>query len=214
MDFTGSAPAVPGFKNSSFVNTCAATYLGLRTAIDPFIPMNEGPYRMIKVIAPEGTVVHARPPSAVTMATTHPAHEIVHAIWRALATVVPNQISAGWGRQAFPLTSGVNQRGERYAMYHWGGQSAAGATSQRDGLDQVGMLISLGGIRVPSLELYEQLYPVHVLRHEFRRDGGGAGRYRGGTGAHYVVRMDRPGAWSFRSEGLYTPSGFGAAGGK
>lgn len=214
VDFAGSSPQVPGFKNSPYVNTCAATYLGLRTVINPAAPLNEGAYRMIEVRAPQGTIVNPRPPAPVTFCTTHPAIEIVHACWRALAAIVPERVSAGWGRQIFPLTSGVNQRGESYAMYHWGGQGAAGATSQRDGMDQIGMLNTMGNLRVPSLERYEQLYPVHFLRHEFRIDGGGAGKYRGGSGASYVVRVDMPGCWSFRCEGLYTPSGFGVTGGR
>lgn len=213
VDFDGTDPQVPGFKNSPYVNTCAATYLGLRTVFDPFAPMNEGAYRMVDVKAPVGCVVNAQPPAAVTMCTAHPAHEIVHVCWRALAPALPLQVSAGWGRASFPLTSGTDQRGNRYAMYHWGAMGGAGATSQRDGFPQVGLLVSMGNLRVPSLEMSEQQYPVQFRRHELRPDGGGAGEFRGGTGVHYEVEVHNPGTWSFRCEGLYTPSGFGTQGG-
>jgi N-methylhydantoinase B len=213
VDFEGSDPQVPGFKNSPYVNTCAAAYLGLRTVVDPLAPMNEGAYRMIEVKAPPGCVVNAQPPAAVTMCTAHPAHEIVHVCWRALAPALPRQTSAGWGRASFPLTSGEDQRGNRYAMYHWGAMGGAGATAQRDGPPQVGLLVSMANLRVPSLEMAEQQYPVEFRRHELRGDGGGAGEHRGGTGVHYEVEVKRPGTWSFRCEGLYTPSGFGLEGG-
>lgn len=212
VDFKGTDAQVPGFKNSPYVNTCAATYLGIRSIVDPFLPMNEGSYRMITVSAPKGSVVNAQPPAAVTLCTAHPAHEIVHVIWRALSKILPKQVSSGWGRASFPLTSGKNKNGDRYAMYHWGAMGGAGATSLRDGMPQVGLLVSMGNLRVPSLELSEQQFPVVFKRHELRTDGGGAGFYRGGTGVYYEVIVEQSGQWSFRCEGLYTPSGFGLEG--
>ena len=83
----------------------------------------------------------------------------------------------------------------------------------RDGFNQIGHLCTLGGLVMPSLEVYEQLYPVRYRRCEFRRDGGGPGTWRGGTGVEYEIDVHTEGTWSFRGEGLRYKSGYGAASG-
>ncbi|MDD9983286.1 MAG: hydantoinase B/oxoprolinase family protein, partial [Gammaproteobacteria bacterium] len=67
---------------------------------------------------------------------------------------------------------------------------------------------------MPSLEVYEQLYPVRYRRCEFRRDGGGPGQWRGGTGVEYEIDVHTEGTWSFRGEGLRYRSGYGVASGR
>ena len=75
-------------------------------------------------------------------------------------------------------------------------------------------LVALGGLVLPNVETYEQLYPVHFKRQEFRTDAAGPGAYRGGTGCHFEVQINVDAEYAFRGEGLYTPSCFGAAGGR
>ena len=67
---------------------------------------------------------------------------------------------------------------------------------------------------MPSLEVYEQLYPVRYRRCEFRCDSGGPGTWRGGTGVEYEIDVHTEGTWSFRGEGLRYRSGYGAASGQ
>jgi N-methylhydantoinase B len=77
----------------------------------------------------------------------------------------------------------------------------------------MGHLISLGGLDLPNLEFHEQLYPVRYRRWELRCDAAGAGTRRGGTGVHYEADITAAAAWSFRAEGMGTPTGFGVLGG-
>lgn len=214
VDFTGTDPQIAAFKNSALANTHSAVYIGLATMVDPDIPHNEGTYRMVRIIAPEGSVVNPRPPAPVTYDTVFPAHDIVHCCWKALGQALPDRAPAGWGKAAFPIMTGTGRDGQPYVMYHWGGSSAGGAVKGRDGFDQIGQLISLGGLVLPNLEAAEQLYPVHFVRREFRRDAAGAGEFRGGTGVDYVVRIEEPAVFSLRGEGLRTRSGFGVQGGR
>ncbi|MEE9276091.1 MAG: hydantoinase B/oxoprolinase family protein, partial [bacterium] len=179
-DFTGSSPQIRGYKNSPIANTCSALYIGLSSLVDPSIPHNEGTYRPVRLIAPEGSVVNPLPPAPVTLCTVFPAHEIIQCVWRALADVVPDRVSAAWGKPSYPVTAGYDARGEFFVMYHWGASSAAGAVRGRDGFDQIGLLGTLGALTIPNLEHYEQVYPARFLRQEFRTDGGGPGRWRGG----------------------------------
>src|SRR5690606_5472752 len=99
-------------------------------------------------------------------------------------------------------------------MYNWGGASGAGATAERDGFNQMGPMVTLGGLVIPNAETYEQLYPVKVLRQELRQDGGGAGCKRGGTGVIFEIEIESAAEYSFRGEGLDHPSGFGVEGGE
>jgi len=80
VDFTGTDPQIRGFKNSSLANTYAAVYAGIASFFDSDIPRNEGTFRSITIVAPEGSLVNAKPPAPLTMCTVFPAHEIMHMV--------------------------------------------------------------------------------------------------------------------------------------
>lgn len=213
IDFTGTDPQMRAFKNSSLANTYASVYLGMATLVDPFLPKNQGMFRPVTIVAPRGTVVNPEPPAPLTYSTVYPTIQIVHAIWKAFAQAVPERVSAGWGATAYPTMAGYRD-GEGYVMYHWPGSSGAGAIKGRDGFEQIGSLNTLGGLMLPDMELYEQVYPAHFLSWEFRKDAAGAGEYRGGSGVVYEVKITEPAKWGFRGESCYTPTGFGLNGGR
>lgn len=212
VDFRGTDPQIRGFKNSSLANTYAAVYAGIASFFDSDIPRNEGTFRAVAIVAPEGSLVNAKPPAPVTMCTVFPAHEIMHMVWWALGQADPSRAIAGWGKNVFPVTSGRGANDATWVMYHWGGNSGAGAVAGRDGFNQMGPMVTLGGLVIPNAETYEQLYPVTVVRHELRTDGGGAGRFRGGTGVIYEVDVHSAAEYSFRGEGLTRPTGLGVQG--
>ena len=111
------------------------------------------------------------------------------------------------------MTAGLRADGGRYVMYQWAGAPAGGGVEGRDGFHLIGHLITLGGLTLPNLETYEQLYPVRFRRQEIRCDTAGPGRFRGGAGCDYEVEMLTPADYAFRGEGVGAPSSFGAAGG-
>lgn len=213
VDFTGTSPQIRGFKNSSLANTYSAVYAGIGAFFDHDIPRNEGTFRCVTVIAPEGSLVNAKAPAPLTMCTVFPAHEIMHMVWWALGQAAPERAIAGWGKNIFPVTAGCGSRGSTWVMYNWLGCSGAGAVAGRDGFAQMGPMVTLGGLVIPNAETYEQLYPVTVLRHELRSDSGGPGRFRGGTGIIFEAVIESDATYSFRSEGTSRPTGLGVAGG-
>jgi N-methylhydantoinase B len=213
VDFTGTHKQIRGFKNSSLANTHSAVYAAFAAFFETEIPRNEGTFRAIRIIAPEGSLVNPRPPAPLTMCTVFPAHEIMHTCWWALGQADPKRNIAGWGKNAFPVTSGTASSGETWVAYHWGGGSGAGAVRGRDGFNQMGPMITLGGLVIPNAETWEQLYPVRVRRQEFRCDAAGAGAWRGGTGVDYEVEIDSEAVYSFRGEGVGRPTGHGVEGG-
>jgi N-methylhydantoinase B len=213
VDFTGSSPQIAGFKNSSIANTYSSTYLAVISFLAPRLPKNDGAFRPITVIAPEGTIVNARPPAPMTMNTVFPATNIVHACWKALAACDPMRGCAGWGKALHCVTSGQALSGETFVMYHWHGLPAAGAVHGRDGFPTMGTVPTLCGLRLPNVEAYEQLYPITIQKYEMRCDGGGAGEFRGGSGIDYVADVDTKAEWSFRGEGANGLTAFGVNGG-
>ncbi|MFO0292156.1 MAG: hydantoinase B/oxoprolinase family protein [Rhodospirillales bacterium] len=213
VDFTGTHPQIRGFKNSSLANTTSAVFAGLAAFFDADLPRNEGTFRAVTIVAPEGSLVNARSPAPLTMCTVFPAHEIMHIVWWSLGQADPSRALAGWGKNSFPISSGADARGRTWVMYHWGGNSGGGAATTRDGFNQMGPMITLGGLTIPNAETYERLYPVRVLRQELRTDGGGPGLFRGGTGVAYEVLVEAPCEYSFRSEGTTRPTGRGTVGG-
>ena len=213
LDFTNSDPQMKGFKNSSLANTYSAAFLALSSFFDTDIPRNEGTYRCARIIAPEGSIVNAHPPAPMTMNTVFVAHEITHAVWRALAQAAPERACAGWSKTTHNHITGGNPDGSSWVMYQWHAMGTPGATAERDGFPQMGHLISLGGLDLPNLEFHEQLFPVRYKRWELRTDSAGPGTRRGGTGVCYEADILVSCTWSFRAEGLETPSGFGVEGG-
>lgn len=212
-DFTGTHGQVKGFKNSSLVTTHACVYLGLFSFLAPTLPRNGGAFRAVTLIAPEGTVVNPRPPAPMTQSTQSVAHEIVHVTWKALAQADPANACAGWGKGIHGVTAGRVGTDDPYVMIHWCTMPGAGAVDGRDGFDQLGHVITLGGLLLHNVEPYEQRYPMRFVRQEYRCDTGGPGEYRGGTGIDYEVAVEEEAVYSFRGEGLVYPSGYGVNGG-
>ena len=58
VDFTGTSNQINRPINSVFNYTYAYACYALKCAIDPTAPNNDGSFRPVKIIAPEGTVVN------------------------------------------------------------------------------------------------------------------------------------------------------------
>ena len=214
VDFGGTGAQMRGFKNSAPANTKSAVYMALKSFFDEDLPHNDGVYRSVKIEMPLGSAVNPRFPAPTSNGTIVIAQHILHAVWQALGQAAPDLACAGWGRSVHPTMSGRDGETDRpYIVYHFQAMPGGGAVKGRDGFSQVGHLSALGGLYIPNIEPYEQLYPIRFLRQELRCDGGGAGEYRGGPGVDYEVSMHFPVTMHFRSEGIGPPSGFGAGSG-
>ncbi|MER8880737.1 hydantoinase B/oxoprolinase family protein [Mesorhizobium sp. M0684] len=213
VDFAGTSPQMRGFKNSPMANTRSAVLMGLVSFLGSHIPRNDAVFRRISIDAPLGSLVNAVPPAPVTSDTTYPAHQIIHAIWKALSPAQPDLSCAGWSRISHCNTSGRDDKGSFYVAYQWLAQPGTGAVEGRDGFNVMGQLTTLGGLAMPEVENFETSYPFRVEKQEFVRDGAGGGLYRGGTGIEAVIKVHRPAEYSFRGEGNANPTSFGVLGG-
>ncbi len=213
FDFTGTSPQIRGFKNSSLANTYSAVYVALASFLPEDIPRNEGAFRAVTIVAPEGTTVNALPPAAMTMNTMFPAQDIMNACWEALGKIQPENACAGWGKSSYPVSSGKKPGGDTFVLYHWHSSQGGGAIRGRDGFAMISHQTTLGGLTIPNVEGYEHAYPIQIHRQEMRCDAAGAGEFRGGPGVDYEVDMLVDVENNSRGEGLNRPSGRGVNGG-
>ncbi len=191
VDFAGSDPQVTGFVNSPMANTATCAYVAfLTTVTTPDIPHNEGAYRPIHITAPKGSVVNPEFPAAVASCTLDTACAILEACWKALSNVLPDRVPAGWNRWNGPAITGIDPRNDGfYVMFGFNGFGGAGGMSGMDGRHYIGDGIDLGGLIAPNIETNEMDYPHITQFNEFTTDSCGAGKYRGGCGAKYRIKM-------------------------
>ena len=91
------------------------------------------------------------------MCTVFPAHDIIHACWRALGLAAPERALAGWARNVFASLPATKEGAdEPFVMYYNNLAAGGGAIEGRDGFNQIGHLCTLGGLPPQSRRLYEQ----------------------------------------------------------
>ncbi len=188
VNFSGSSPQVEGPVNAVYAVTASAVYYTVRTLTDPDIPPNEGCYRPIRIIAPEGTVVNAHPPAAVVGGNLEASQRIVDVLIGALAGALPEKtIGACQGTMNNLTLGGLDPRsGKPYTLYETIG-GGFGARSSKDGID--GIHCHMTNTLNTPIEALEIAYPLRVERYELRPDSCGAGRWRGGLGIRRDIRV-------------------------
>jgi N-methylhydantoinase B len=192
FDFSRSGPQARGYVNSPLANTASVCFQALFACIDA-IPINAGSLRLIDIVAPENSIVHCRAPAPTTASTLLTCAAIADAIWIALAQAVPGQTQAGWGRRCAPMTAGFNPRTRKpFVCTHHNCKGGSGATEGYDGWNHTGPVSNMGGSRATDPEIFEVAYPYTLLQYEYAPDTGGAGKWRGGTGAILRWRVEAP----------------------
>src|SRR5579864_4018309 len=181
VDFTGSSPQVDGSINAVEAITFSACFYVFRCLLAEDVPAAAGLMRPVRVVAPPGTVVNARPPAAVAGGNVETSQRIVDALLRALAQAMPDRVPAGSSGTMNNLTiGGIDERtGEPFAYYETiaGGM---GARPDRDGVSGVHTHMT-NSLNTPA-EALEYAYPLRVRRYSLRPGSGGEGKFRGGDG--------------------------------
>ena len=185
FDFTGTAPQVQGSLNAVEAITLSAVSYALRLVVSEDIPTNAGSLRPISLIAPEGTLVNARPPAAVAGGNVETSQRIVDVALAALAQVLPERVPAASQGTMNNLTFGAVD-GSGIAYYETiGGGSGAGPGWDGASATQVHMTNTLN----TPIEALERAAQVRIERYAIRRGAGGAGKWRGGDGIVRVFRF-------------------------
>ncbi len=186
IDFTGTAPQIPGSRNMPLTATLSTVYYAVKALVDPELPPNAGYFRAIDITAPPGTVVNCSEPAAVGDRVSC-ANILGDAIFNAFAKAIPDRVAAACGPLHGLIFSGVNpNRGEYFVDYEtYAG--ASGAMNDQDGRDAVRVHVS-GAANLP-VEAVEHEFPLVVKCYELMTDTGGAGRFRGGLGTRREIAV-------------------------
>src|ERR1700757_2571269 len=181
VDFTGSDAQVEGSVNAVAAITYSACFYVFRCLLAEDVPAAAGLMRPIQVIAPEGTIVNARPPAAVAGGNVETSQRIVDVLLRALAQAIPDRIPAAASGTMNNLTiGGIDPRtGEPFTYY----ETIAGGMGARPGKAGVSGVHThmTNSLNTPA-EALEYDYPLRVRRYSLRPESGGKGKYCGGDG--------------------------------
>lgn len=183
FDYSDTDAQTDGFVNGTYTSSASATILTFLQMVNPDIPHNEGMVEPIDIIIPEGTILNASYPKATTFGN-HLCPPNADAIIRALAPVIPERVTAGWNNLLCSLTTGIDpERNEPYVDIGFMGlKGGSGAMKGTDGYDHIGMIDASGGVLDQDYEMFEQMTPHRLVRHEYIPDSGGPGQWRGGLG--------------------------------
>jgi N-methylhydantoinase B len=187
VDFSEMNRQVPSPLNSGRSGGIAAARVAFKALTSPALDVNEGCFRPLEVVLPEGTMLSARPGAALgRWSLALPT--VIDTILKALAPGVPHLVPAAHkGDMGGCSFFGFRPDGTRFLLMNifgggWGGRPF------EDG-ESAAVSVCQGDVRNTPVELQEIKYPVLIDRHAFRRDSAGAGRYRGGLGLEVSYRM-------------------------
>jgi N-methylhydantoinase B len=182
-DLTGSHPCIGSFINASFGSAFSGVIAGTKTFF-PDVPLNSGFYRAVEVdLGPEGTVVNAPWPIAVTGFCSGPYEKIMNSIFELWSELQPERAIACSFNLEYLLVGGRDARHDNRPIFMWYDWMVGGwgGRNGKDGSNATAPIFGVG-LAVQPLEAQERLCPVLTTGHEILTDSGGPGRFRGGCG--------------------------------
>ena len=187
FDYSRTDDQTDGFVNGTYTSSASATVLTLLQMVNPDMPHNEGMVEPLEIIIPEGTILNASYPKATTFGN-HLCPPNADAIIRALAPAVPDRVTAGWNNLLCSLTSAHDEeKDEKFVdIFFMGFKGGSGGMKGTDGYDHIGMIDASGGILDQDYEMFEQMTPHLLKKHEYLVDSAGAGQWRGGLGIETI----------------------------
>ena len=202
-------------RNSAInARTLAAPYSAYKALTRPLDPVNEGSFRALKVILPEGSFMMAKFPAPMaewSVALPTVVDVILGALAPAHRSRVPAAHKGAMGDNITffgiaPLT------GKRFVVQSiegggWGGRPTEDGPSGA-------VTVCQGDVRNSPIESLEQRFPIIVEQRALRPDSAGAGKHRGGLGLDIRVRNLVEGRWNLPLTGRYKFPPKGLWGGK
>jgi N-methylhydantoinase B len=193
-DFTGSHPQVPGPVNCTRTGLHVGTRAAFKALADPAIQANEGCFRPIKVICPDGTIFSCTRPAPVSTYWETLLY-VTDLIWKAMAPIMPERLPAGHFLSVCGTVVAGNHpdTGELFLLVEpqAGGWGAGATKDGENGLVCVGD----GETYIIPIEVCETRYGVLVDQYALDITDGGAGQHRGGRGLVRDYRITADEAW-------------------
>jgi N-methylhydantoinase B len=194
LDFTGSSPQTAGPVNAVEAVTRAACSYAVRCVLGAGahdLPVNDGTFRPVRVMAPPGTVVHPRPPAPVGAGNVETSQRIVDVVLGAFARALPDRVpAASSGTMNNLLVGGHDPRRAAPFAYY---ETLAGGHGAGPGWHGASALQAhMTNTRNTPVEVLEHAYPIRVHETRIRRGSGGRGRWRGGAGIVRTLELCGP----------------------
>jgi N-methylhydantoinase B len=191
LNFAGTAPQQRGSVNATFAVTCSAVYYVLICLLPEEVPLNQGLFQAVDILAPEGSLVNAVPPAAVAAGNVETSQRIVDALFGALAPAFPDRVPAASQGTMNNLTlGGIDPDTGRPWSYYETIGGGAGASPAGPGI--AGIHCHMSNTRNTPAEALEYHYPLRVRRYALRDGSGGRGAHRGGDGVEREVELLAP----------------------
>jgi N-methylhydantoinase B len=187
VDFDGTSPVSKWGINVPMAYTKAYACFGLGCAISPKVPNNAGSLEPYTISAPDGCILNAPYPSAVS--SRHIIGQMLpDVVFGGMRQVMPDRVPAEGTSCLWNMTFRGRFKGSndpaamtsppRFAIT----VTSNGGTGARPGLDGLSATAYPSGVRGTPVEIAETQTPLIFWRKELRPDSGGAGRTRGGLG--------------------------------
>jgi N-methylhydantoinase B len=181
VDTSGSAPQQIGPVNSPFPSTVSAIRLVLKMIIAPNYDANEGFFRPVKVVSPEGSVFNPKAPAPIFL-SGWTAQIMAESLFQVMAKIAPDKsVARSGGDIGGVMFSGIDPVDGGFFA---GGEDEC--CGQGAGMDQDGenalILFVLGESSNVPVEICEERWPILTEKYQLRPDSGGAGKWRGGLG--------------------------------
>lgn len=186
VDLSESDTQRRGGLNVPIVSTEATVYYAVRAALGADLPVNDGFFRPITLVAPEGSVVNPRFPAAVSVRHLT-CQRLADVLLSAMGTLVPDRVAGGSFVGFFSIMAAGRSpvHGGTVVLQDILGGGGGGRRGI-DGLDAIDTHVSNCAL-LPA-EVCETLYPWRIERSELVRGSGGPGTFRGGLGIRRVYR--------------------------
>ena len=181
IDYSDMADQVKGCINSGYYGGGRTTArVAFKYLIANNEPANEGTFRPLKLILPEGKILSAHP-TAPMGNYSQPFPTVIDAVIKALEKALPERVTGAH----FGTFSGVRFRGRTATGApfdcHDSGHGGWGACATHDGAGPF-RTMAHGDTRIIPIELQESMYPYRIAEFSLREDSAGAGKFRGGLG--------------------------------
>ena len=176
IDFTGTADKNPFNYNAPLAVCHAVVLYVFRTLVGSEIPLNEGCFKPLDIIAPEGSMINAQYPAAVIAGNTEVSQLMCNALMGALGVMAGSQSTMNnyiWGNDLL----------QNYETICGG----TGAGPDFDGCSAI--QTHMTNTRGTDPEMLEFRFPVRLEEYSIRRGSGGAGAHRGGDGITRRMRF-------------------------
>lgn len=191
IDFSASDGQVAGSLNAVYAITYSAVFYVVRCLLSDDVFPTAGLMRPVEVLTRPGSVVAAKSPAAVAGGNVETSQRIVDVLLRAFAQMLPERIPAASSGSMSNITiGGMDHRtGQPYAYYE---TIAGGSGARPNGNGIAGVHTHMTNSLNTPIEALEYAYPFRVLQYTYRRNSGGAGKYRGGDGLVREIELVDP----------------------